>query len=296
MKRPLTHRISRTGSPQNNRARSRIAVASRPVLHRIRTQSGQTRSGQTRSGQTRSGQTVRRRWLVSVALLLLGLVQVVSPASAAVGAAQLQQAVATFIEQRRDEFLSGYADQARLEYRINSLDSRLRLADCAAGLVLSVKQPTAGNRLNVHVSCEADARWAIYVPVELSVWQPVVVATRPIARGQTLQTADLGLEEHDVAAAGSGYYSQPSELAGFIARRVLNAGNPVLASQVEAPLQVKRGDKVVLTARQGTLEVRMNGIAEEDGRYGDRIGVRNIQSQRLIEGRVIGQGQVRVTL
>lgn len=233
-------------------------------------------------------------WLGMGGLLLgLGLAPL---CSAAVDARQLRQAVADFIGQQRSTLLAGYADDARLEYRINNLDPRLRLADCDVPLALSVKDPTAGSRLNVHVSCPGSARWAIYVPVEISVWQPVVVVTTPIARGQTLTAAELGVAEQDVAANSLSYYSDPATVVGFVARRVLSANSPVLASQVEAPLQVKRGDKVILTAMQGSLQVKMDGVAEQDGRYGDRISVRNSRSQRLIEGRVTGPGQVQVNM
>lgn len=216
------------------------------------------------------------------------------PAQAAVDAAQLRQAVSVFIQQQTDALLQGYSADARLEYRIHHLDARLRLANCDVPLALSVKDLTPGPRLNVHVHCPGSARWAIYVPVEISIWQPIVVAATPIARGQTLTLQDLALAEHDVATVGRGYYSDPAALEGFIARRVLSPRNPVLASQVEAPLQVKRGDKVIITAIQNGLQVKMEGIAERDGRYGDRIAVRNSQSRRIVEAQVIGTGQVQV--
>lgn len=235
---------------------------------------------------------MRRRSLTGIALFAT----LAAPClQAAVGATELQEAVAEFVEQRRDSILQGYGTNARLEYRVNSLDARLRLADCDVPLAITAKDLTSANRLNVHVSCPGSARWAIYVPVELSIWRSVVVVTAPIARGQTIAESDLGLEEHDVATA-RGYYGHPSELVGYIARRVLNVRSPVLASQVEAPLQVKRGDKVILTAMLGTLQVKMNGIAEADGRYGDRISVRNSDSQRVIEGRITGPGQVQVAM
>lgn len=235
-----------------------------------------------------------KRLIFILTFLSLGIA---GTAQAGVGAKQLRRAVTDFLAGKRAELLANYTAGTRLEYRINPLDSRLQLADCDQPLALDVKDLSpVGNRLNVHVRCPGSARWALYVPVTLAIWQPVVVVKRPLARGAVISAADLELEEQDVATLNSPYFSSIQEAAGSVARRPLAAGSPLLASQIEAPLLVQRGQTVVLSARQGTLQVKMNGVAESDGRRGDRISVRNSQSQRLIEGRVTGPGQVEVTL
>ncbi|NEP50997.1 MAG: flagellar basal body P-ring formation protein FlgA, partial [Moorea sp. SIO3C2] len=52
---------------------------------------------------------------------------------------------------------------------------------------------------------------------------------------------------------------------------------------LEQPLLIKRGDSVVVTARTGTLTVKMPGTALMDGHRGEQISVRNKQSNRVVD-------------
>jgi flagella basal body P-ring formation protein FlgA len=59
---------------------------------------------------------------------------------------------------------------------------------------------------------------------------------------------------------------------------------------------VKRGESIVLVASAGTMEVRMQGTAMSDASLGDRVRVKNLSSERVVEGVVDGPGVVRVTM
>jgi len=217
-------------------------------------------------------------------------------ALASLDAEQLRQAVGDYLDQQRQSLLAPYGPEARLDYRISRLDPRLRLAGCDEPLSLDVNSLTNSGRLNVLVRCSGTSPWSLYVPVELSVWQPVVVAAAPVARGQVLTASALEVVEHDVRRMHRSYWQRPEELVGHVARRVIPAGSPITASQVEAPHAVRRGSSVIIEASQGGLLVKMAGTAQQDGRLGDRIAVRNSQSRRLLEARVIGPDRVRVIL
>jgi len=59
---------------------------------------------------------------------------------------------------------------------------------------------------------------------------------------------------------------------------------------------VRRGDQVVISARSGGINVRMQGEALSGGTLGQQISVRNLTSQRVIRARVAGPGQVEVEM
>ena len=46
----------------------------------------------------------------------------------------------------------------------------------------------------------------------------------------------------------------------------------------------------------GTVNVRMPGEALTDGAPGEQINVRNLRSQRVVRARVVGPGQVEVSM
>lgn len=76
--------------------------------------------------------------------------------------------------------------------------------------------------------------------------------------------------------------------------RRLAAGETLTARHVARPLLVRRGHAVTLEAGGGGISVSAPGRALEDGGRGDPVRVRNTRSERVVEGRVIGQDRVRV--
>ncbi|MNG41192.1 flagellar basal body P-ring biosynthesis protein FlgA [compost metagenome] len=52
----------------------------------------------------------------------------------------------------------------------------------------------------------------------------------------------------------------------------------------------------MISARSGTITVRMPGEALADGTLGEQISVRNQGSQRVVRARVLGPGQVEVEM
>ncbi|MEB3733301.1 hypothetical protein ULF88_02320 [Halopseudomonas pachastrellae] len=76
--------------------------------------------------------------------------------------------------------------QARHEIQLSRLDQRLRLPLCNDdALSASLESPaTPVGRVTVRVSCSAPSPWRLFVPAQVSLFQPVVVipARCPAAR------------------------------------------------------------------------------------------------------------------
>jgi flagella basal body P-ring formation protein FlgA len=77
-------------------------------------------------------------------------------------------------------------------------------------------------------------------------------------------------------------------------RRQLPAGAPIALADLTLPTQINRGDSVRLQLRVGALWLTGQGVALEPGAAGERIRVRNISSQAVLEAEVAGPGLVRV--
>lgn len=63
---------------------------------------------------------------------------------------------------------------------------------------------------------------------------------------------------------------------------------------VENPIVVRYRDGVKLIAQVGNLRVSVSGEALQEGRVGQTIRVRNIDSQKTVLGRVVGAGLVEI--
>lgn len=132
------------------------------------------------------------------------------------------------------------------------------------------------------------------VTVAVRVEQPVLVAARPIRRGERLGPRDVRVERRDAAELPAGWLGDAEAVRGRRARRSLRAGEPLAAASLESAPLVERGQVVRLALRRGSLRIEAAGEARADGRAGDWIKVVNRDSRRELVGRVGDDGVVHV--
>jgi flagella basal body P-ring formation protein FlgA len=183
----------------------------------------------------------------------------------------------------------------RIEVKVGSLDSRLRLAECDRALE-TYDSPNAlsGGRGVVGVRCEGSKPWKLYVPVQIAVIDEVVVTRRSVVRGETLQADDLMLSEMDTSRLRKAYFTRIEDAVGLRSKRSIASGSVLHAGLLKRVKLVKRGSKVEIIANLEGLDVRMRGEALADGGRGDRIRVKNLSSGRVVTGTVTDSGVVHV--
>ncbi len=231
------------------------------------------------------------RALLCAAFPLLALLPGATAAAASESPEAVRAAARAFLAARATG-LGG-----RVEVEVGTVDPRLRLAACAGRPEVRVAAGRIGaGNLTLAVRCPAPRRWTVYVTATIRVFRPVLVLARPLARGALVEAADLGLEERDVGPLRGRYLTADARVSGLRARRSLPAGTVLSYALLERPKVVRRGQRVVVLARRGGLEVRSHGRALADGAAGDVVAVRNLRSRRIVEGRVLADGTVRVTM
>lgn len=231
-------------------------------------------------------------------LLLFSLIVTLLSAAAAasVSSEDIRASVNHYMAQHISQLSENYGDNTRLEYKINTLDPRLTMADCPVALTVESKSQRNVGRINIRVSCERENLWSLYVPVEVDVFRQIVSVVMPIAKGTQLQAEHLTLREMDVGQLHGSYFTHLDDVIGMQAKRPIKAHQPLIAGYLEQPLLIKRGDAVAITAQNSSIMVKISGIALMDGHRGQQISVRNTQSKRVVEARVIAAGQVSITL
>jgi len=191
----------------------------------------------------------------------------------------------------------GSQQQGRSTIKLGQLDSRLRLKACTSPL--EGFMPPGGRVMGnttVGVRCPDDGGWNIYVSARVEVFGPVLIARQPLARGTAVQDSDLELVERNLANLPYGYYTDSQPIAGMLAKRTIAAATVITPQMLQAPKLVKRGQRVTVVAESGPLNIRSVGKALEDGKSGDTIRVRAEGSQRVVDGVVVSQGVIKVTL
>lgn len=202
-----------------------------------------------------------------------------------------------FLEFMVEDYLERSEIQARHEIQVNPLDPRLRLAACDSDLTQSLESPAQPvGRVTVRVSCPGSAPWTVFVPAQVRIFRPVVVLKTPLKRGSQIGPDDIALIERDVGLLGRGYITDPAQVAGKKLTRPARVDQVLIPAQLSLAESVKRGDQVVIAARSGGIQVRVQGEALSAGSRGQQINVRNLSSQRVVRARVVGPGQVEVEM
>lgn len=202
-----------------------------------------------------------------------------------------------FLEFMVEDYLERSEITARHEIQVNPLDPRLRLAACDSDLTQSLESPAQPvGRVTVRVSCEGSTPWAVFVPAQVRIFRPVVVVKTALRRDSIIGAGDVALVEQDVSLLNRGYVTEVEQVIGRKLTRATRTDQVLTPAMLQLAEAVRRGDQVVISARSGGINVRMQGEALSGGTLGQQISVRNLTSQRVIRARVAGPGQVEVEM
>jgi flagella basal body P-ring formation protein FlgA len=126
---------------------------------------------------------------------------------------------------------------------------------------------------------------------------PLVVAKRPVARGNVITAADVEVRTLEPAAKNAGRrasFDSIDKLIGMEAKQPLQQDEIVFADEVQSPVLVKRGELISVSSRSGSICVRTSAKAVQDGSKGDLIQVESIESKQRYDARVIGLREASV--
>lgn len=182
-------------------------------------------------------------------------------------------------------------------FRAGNLDSRLRLKACTAPLEIDFahRDRVYGNTALV-IRCPVNTTWKLHLPVTIEVFADVAVASIPLVKGQILDAAAVKLQKTNIARLKNGYFADNDALKGLEARRSLPSGTVLTSRNLQPRMLVKSGQQVTLVLDYRGLQVKSSGRALQSARMGQRVRVRNSQSQRIVEGIVSGEGLVKITI
>lgn len=203
----------------------------------------------------------------------------------------IRNAVQLFVEANVDTRVG------EVEVTVGQLDSRLRLAQCELPLEASFPNNVKplGN-ITVGIRCEGVKPWSLMVQTRIQQFIDVVVAARPLGRNITLKMSDLQLTRTDISRLNGGYYATMQEVNNMVLKRPVTAGTVLSTSMLKPAILIKRGEKVIISAETGSLQIKMEGVALQEGAKGALIEVRNISSRQVIEAEVLSPGVVRVRM
>jgi len=184
----------------------------------------------------------------------------------------------------------------RVEVRLGRLDPRLHLAPCA------VVQPylPSGTRLwgaaRIGLRCiDAATRWNVFLPINVDVYGPALVANEPLAAGRVLADGDLHRAEVNLAATPAMPLSRLELAVGHTLARPLAAGDALHGSDLRMRQWFAAGDNVRLVATGSGWHISGDGQALAPGLEGQAVRVRT-ESGRVVSGVAVAERLVEVAL
>mgnify|MGYP000844836126 FL=1 len=185
--------------------------------------------------------------------------------------------------------------------------------ECAGKLSIN---PSYENWKTVSVKCEGNEPWKIIVRNKFSVpakttqiaspslnntisniriFNKVNVAAikRSIRRGDVITPTDVTEISIPINKA-TDIFPDYKDLIGRRAKTTIKALTPVFSRQLETNFMIEENMQVTIIHYGKHISVQMEGVALENGQYGDWINVKNSKSGRVILAKVIAEKKVNI--
>jgi flagellar basal body P-ring formation protein FlgA len=133
-----------------------------------------------------------------------------------------------------------------------------------------------------------------WVTANISIRVNVVQAARKIPFGAAISRDDVRETLSEINDPRSVYVRNCKDIIGKIARRTLMPGESLTRELLADPVLVRNGETVHLRFQKNGITVVALARAEQNGKLGQIIRVRNLDFLNTLKAQVVGRGEVRV--
>jgi flagella basal body P-ring formation protein FlgA len=197
------------------------------------------------------------------------------------------------------EYLQQKSDNLGLELSVRKIGYRGDLSLPAGAVSYEVVAPDRwegwGNG-NLALLVRVDDRLErnVPIPVEVEALAEMVVAVRPLDRGEIISPSDVAVQKRTLSRNQGKLLTNIEEAVGKRTRLAIRGNNPIRADHLERVPLVKSGQMVTIIAENEALRISAPGKARSSGAEGDRVMVQNLSSHKEIPARVVDAATVKV--
>ena len=186
---------------------------------------------------------------------------------------------------------------AKVDITPQNLDSRLTPPRCLGPVVAELASDREIGRNNtVKLSCDSPDLaypWQVYISVRVDILFPVVVANEILSAGELISDNQISVRYVEQSTLRGQQFNETSEITGTRVKRRVAKDAPIFANNL---CFVCKGDAVSIYARTANLTIKTLGEALSDGNLNDTIRVKNANSNKQLDARVTGIGEVEVRM
>lgn len=135
----------------------------------------------------------------------------------------------------------------------------------------------------------------IRLNTKVLVSQQVIKTIRAVRRGDTLSNDEIRLETVQTERPSKNAIANIDLALGYEAARNMSIGTILIPNFVKKPALGNRGDKILIMAEKGAMKITAPGILKEDGYEDAMVRVLNLESKKVIYGRLVDSNTVKVS-
>lgn len=145
-----------------------------------------------------------------------------------------------------------------------------------------------------YVRYDETSKFPVWARVKIAVPSTRVKAAEDLRPGVAIQAWQVRVESEAAFPDKRTTPESVLDAVGCIPRRLIPAQTPLWKDAIEPPLIIARGDKVTVAVRAGLARLSVVAEAEADGRRGDLIALKNLESGKTFRARVESPGRAAV--
>jgi flagella basal body P-ring formation protein FlgA len=127
-----------------------------------------------------------------------------------------------------------------------------------------------------------------------SLWRPVWVATRRLDRGASPDASSCGLKNIDTLAENLSYVPADADLSIYEMAQGVGQDRPLTSRDLSLRPLVRKNQLVDVIVSEGSLNITMKGLALGTAGAGEMVGIRNPDSRKDFQAKVVGINTVQV--
>lgn len=133
-----------------------------------------------------------------------------------------------------------------------------------------------------------------YATFKVSIYAPVVVASRTIGKFQTIKPEDVLIAYANIPNIHAGYYLNKTDVTGKEAKFTIVQNSVLSKINTERKRIINFGNTVSIVYEENGLSLKTKGTALQSGSYNSVIRVKNIESGLIVNGIVKSNKMVLV--
>ncbi len=151
-----------------------------------------------------------------------------------------------------------------------------------------------GALIPIEIHLDGNLYRTFWTNVDVRINASILQASRRIPYGSTIAAEDLKVGMVEIQDFRVACFRSPEDAIGLVSRRTLLPGDPLTPESVTKPLLVRNGETVRLRLERDGIHVAALVRAEQDGKLGQFIRVRNLDFSRPLRAQVVGRREVKV--